>query len=198
MQFLEDGRAVIHAFKSADVSTVVHELGHIWRRETEGPGLKILEDWAGVREGLWKTSHEEKVARAVERYLSDGTAPTEELKPVFAQFKEWIVNIYRKLVGEDLRRDILTPEVRQVFDSWLSPAALEKLEARDMGRAAATEATAAIRAEAEANGIPQDVTVKEDWGTSETVTLSKQGQRSAARSLEQALDALSCSPQARG
>jgi len=102
VQFLEDGRAVIHAFEKADFSTVVHELGHVFRRQIKGDDLRILEDWSGVKDGKWERMHEEDFARGFEKYLSEGKAPSEELKTVFEQFKQWIVDIYRSVIGYGL------------------------------------------------------------------------------------------------
>jgi hypothetical protein len=116
VQFLEDGRAVIHAFEKADISTVMHELAHVWRRDLKGDDLRIVEKWAGVENGKWERQHEEQFAKGFERYLAEGKAPSEELKGVFEQFKAWILDIYRKLVYNDVWRTTLNPDVRKVFD----------------------------------------------------------------------------------
>lgn len=115
VQFLEDGRAVIHAFESADFSTMMHELGHVFRRHLKPQDLKIAEDWAGVKDGKWTKEAEEKFARGFERYLADGKAPTEKLKEIFEQFKKWMLDIYKEISGSEI--DIkLSPAIRDVFD----------------------------------------------------------------------------------
>lgn len=116
--FLDDGRAVINAFKKADVSTAVHELGHVFRRDLEGPLLRSAEEWAGVKNGAWKRSHEEKFARGFERYLRDGEAPTPKLAQVFEQFKNWLTQIYQKVTGSEINIKI-TPQIKEVFDRLL-------------------------------------------------------------------------------
>jgi len=176
VKFLDDGRAVIYAFKSADITTVVHDLGYVFRRQVKGDDLKSLETWAGVRDSEWKTAHEEKFAKGFERYIAEGKAPTEELKGVFEKLKTWMVDIYRKLIGEDLWRATLTPEVRKVMDRLFIEEELpirkdvspEAIEAQAIAAKAITE----VKAE-----IPQEITVTEDWGTGETITLSKKGER---------------------
>lgn len=131
-RFLEDNRAVIHAFESADVSTFAHETAHIFRRDLQqslaealpehreqiASDIKAAEEWAGVKDGDWKREHEEKFARGFERFLRDGEAPTDTLKRVFTQFKDWMTNIYQKLKGSEI--DVkMSPEIRRVFDNLL-------------------------------------------------------------------------------
>ena len=42
-QFLEDGKAILHLFETADVSTLIHELGHILRRQLAPEDLATAE-----------------------------------------------------------------------------------------------------------------------------------------------------------
>jgi hypothetical protein len=117
--FGEDNRAVITAFRGkADASTVVHELGHVFRRDLEAEDLSLVERWAGVKEGKWEEPHEEKFARSFERYLREGRAPVPELEGVFAKFKTWLTEVYRTIKGTPLDVD-LSPEVRRTFDRLL-------------------------------------------------------------------------------
>lgn len=134
--FMEDGRAIIHALQAADVSTVVHELGHIFRRDLAhadyngGPqDLKTVEKWAGVKDGQWTTEAEEKFARAFEKYLADGEAPTPALEGAFAKFKNWLLTIYRAITGSSIDVKI-TPDVKAVFDRLLGaePQGLEQMD----------------------------------------------------------------------
>lgn len=118
VEFLKDNRAIIYALKGADISTIVHELGHVFRRDLAPDDLKIAEEWAGVKEGKWENKHEEKFARGFERYMRDGEAPTEKLKAVFQKFKEWLTNIYRAIKGSSIDVD-LSPKIKAVFDRML-------------------------------------------------------------------------------
>lgn len=115
VQFLSDGRAIIHAFEQADFSTVMHELGHVFRRHLDPVDLKIAEEWTGVLEGKWTREHEEKFARGFERYLAEGKAPNTGMKSIFEKFKKWMLDVYREIAGSDI--DVqLSPEIREVFD----------------------------------------------------------------------------------
>ncbi len=58
----------------------------------------------------------EQFARGFESYLRDGIAPTENLKGVFAQFKDWLVRVYKQ--ASDLNVN-MTPEIKGVFDRML-------------------------------------------------------------------------------
>jgi hypothetical protein len=118
VEFLEDGRAVIHAFESADLSSLVHEIAHVFRRTLNAGQLAAIETWAQVKDGQWTRSAEEKFARGFEKYLYDGQSPNQDLQGVFAQLRQWLRQIYERLTDSAI--DIaIAPEVRQVFDTML-------------------------------------------------------------------------------
>ena len=115
-----DTKTIIRAFETADVSSLVHELGHVFRRDLGAEDLKIAEDWAGVVDGKWTVEAEEKFARGWENYLATGKAPTAELQPVFEKFKKWLTEIYKGIKGSSIDVEI-TPEIQGVFDRLLIP-----------------------------------------------------------------------------
>lgn len=128
VDFLEDGRAVIKAFEARDVSTVVHELGHIFRRDLDGTDLDAVAKWGELADGAELTklqqafqdgtisetdraryvAAEEQFANGWERYLADGKAPTPALVTVFKKFTSWLVEIYRSLTGRGAKGTIGT------------------------------------------------------------------------------------------
>lgn len=127
-EFSTDGKAIIRGFASADVSTGIHEIAHVARRQLFDRNLKPeqragitdqdishTETWAGAQDGVWDRPAEEKFARGFERYLRDGRAPTEHLRNIFDKFKEWLTGIYRRLTGSEINVKI-SPEMRGVFD----------------------------------------------------------------------------------
>lgn len=120
IQFEQDGRAVIFAFKQADISSLVHEIGHVFRRDLNGEDLQVIKDWTNTKGDKWTVRAEEKFARAFEKYLRDGKAPTSKLKQIFENLKTWLTNIYKRLKGSPLNIKI-SPEVKQVFDNLLTP-----------------------------------------------------------------------------
>jgi len=120
VDFLKDGRTIIKAFESADVSTIAHELGHVFRRDISGADLTAASQWAGAKNGVWTVDAEEKFARGFERYLREGKAPTPELRSVFQKFRDWLYNIYQTLRGTSLAVN-MTPEMRAVYDNMFKP-----------------------------------------------------------------------------
>ncbi len=119
VEFAEDGKAIITAFKAADFSSMVHELGHVFRRTLDVELLTAAEKWAGVTDGVWTTKAEEKFARAFERYLWEGKAPTQKLRSIFAKLREWLRQIYQSVRGTSI--DInLSPAVKETFDKMFT------------------------------------------------------------------------------
>jgi hypothetical protein len=122
-------KATIHAFESKDVSTLIHENAHVFRRvladvATRTDNKKIradlstIEEWAGVKDGQWTRDAEEKFARGFERYITDGNAPTPKLSKAFETFKKLMLQIYRSITGSEIDVTI-SPEVKEVFDRML-------------------------------------------------------------------------------
>lgn len=161
VSFLEDGRAVIRGLQSPDISTAVHEFGHVFRRdlqdlaETTGD-LDLLADldtaaaWSGAERSAdgrwtWSVEAEEKFARGFEDYLRTNRIPDEApqgLRIVFMQLREWLTRIYASLRGF-LAGQPLTPEVRQVYDRLLFESPRVATEAGAKADAIAPELAAA-------------------------------------------------------
>ena len=135
VEFDPEGRAIITAFKGADVSTAVHELAHVGRKviynsaeqgvEQSISDVKILEDAAGVQNGVWTVGAEEWFARAWENYLVTQAAPTTALKGVFKRLKGWMLDIYGAVKGSEIDVE-LSPEVVSVFDHMLGGGNLQQ------------------------------------------------------------------------
>lgn len=119
--FLADGRAILRAFTNPDVSSGAHELFHIFRRDLRGPDLEAVEKHLGIADGVWTTAAEEQWARWGERFLREGKVDVPALRPVFTQFREWMVNIYRRFKGTPLERQI-PPEVRESMNNLFAGA----------------------------------------------------------------------------
>jgi hypothetical protein len=106
-QILDDGQAILRGFEGSDFSTAIHELWHgAIERDLTPEDLAILAEQVGDAESR---------ARAFERYLRDGEAPTDELKGVFARAKAWMMEIYARLRGTPLHGK-MNAQVRDVFD----------------------------------------------------------------------------------
>ncbi len=135
--------SVIRLLADADLSTYLHENGHLFlevftdvtARPDASPALRAdmqtLLDWFGVNDGAWRgmtpeqrRPYHEQFAKAFEAYLREGQAPQPRLQAMFAKFRDWLVSIYRSL--SDLGVEP-TPEVRGVFDRMLGGG--QKVEA---------------------------------------------------------------------
>lgn len=127
---LSSGKAILKIFETADASTIVHELGHLFLDDIQSAmnrgrlSAKAMQDyrtiieWLEAEEGkpLTREQHE-KFARGFEAYLREGRAPSLRLRSVFERFRKWMTKIYAK--AESLNVD-LTDDIRGVFDRMLA------------------------------------------------------------------------------
>lgn len=123
-EFLADGRALIRAYNQADFSTLVHESAHIFRRELSQDQFGVVDDWLRTianKKGAFKgkvgkalvkdaegnitgltVEGEEAFARAFERWLRVGNAPTPALEEIFTKFKNWLHRVYKTIKRSDI------------------------------------------------------------------------------------------------
>ena len=125
---------IIRLFKNADVSTVIHELNHLFVMDLKQMveqgmgGERAAADWAalaaftdgGLESPDQKTFRDamEKVASAWERYAMAGEAPSPKLAAAFDTFRTYMGRIYRDASQQP--RFEASPEVRAVFDRFLA------------------------------------------------------------------------------
>lgn len=142
IDFLADSKAAITLFESRDLSTLLHEGGHLWLEELRGDALstvgmedaspqarKLFADWETVkswfkREGIDVNDADpipveahELWARGMERYFMEGKAPSRSLAAAFSSFRAWLLRIYK--VVSNLNSNI-DDDVRAVFDRMLA------------------------------------------------------------------------------
>jgi hypothetical protein len=136
---------VITLFRNADASTFVHETGHAWLeemlRDAQHPAapdelkadLASVKEWLGTQGETPSRAEHERFARGFERYLMEGTAPTEGLARVFSKFKQWLTSIYQTVAR---LRVPINDSIRGVYDRLLSDPRAETIIApeRDIGR----------------------------------------------------------------
>jgi hypothetical protein len=123
--------------KTADFSTVVHELKHavdnfleqadpdLYRRMMDAAGE--YDPKSGMDEKTWR---KERSAYAWENYLQTGEAPTTELRQLFRQMVEWLRDMVNNLSG--MRK--LTPEQKAAFDELLTKADSFETESAETAR----------------------------------------------------------------
>ena len=162
-----EAETVIHILKNGDRSTLIHELGHVFlnsrRRlaQMEGVAEFAKNDWATLAKWLeiedidfskplseadakrWKNAHE-KFAAGFEKYVMDGTAPSNALAKAFRAFRKWLTDIYKAAknivyVDADGNRQAfeINDDVKAVMDRMLaSEEEIEQAnELRSLGEA---------------------------------------------------------------
>ncbi len=127
---LSSGKAILKTFATADASTIVHEMGHLFLADTQqafaegkltgrdAQDFRTLAKWLEAEEGqeLTREQHE-KFAQGFEQYLREGKAPSVKLKRVFERFRQWLTDIYAN--AEQLGAP-LPDDIRDVFDRLLA------------------------------------------------------------------------------
>ncbi len=132
--FREDGTAVIQLFKSRNLSTFLHESGHLFLEELredatrEGASAQLQADWQAVQDwfaangvdlegGAITTKAHELWARGFERRLMEGNAPSNALAGAFDTFRTWLIAIYRR--ARNLQAPI-SDDIRAVMDRLIA------------------------------------------------------------------------------
>lgn len=148
-EIMKDGERIISIFKTADRSTFLHEMGHVFfddiktLAEMENAPEQLVLDWNKLKEwsewddaqGADNTKAHEKFARGWEAYLREGKAPTKGLQRVFRMFSKWLTRIYRavtrlgglppKEIQDIMARMIATQED---IDAYTKEQAIEQFE----------------------------------------------------------------------
>lgn len=148
-EIMSDGERIISIFKTADRSTFLHEMGHVFFDDIqklasmENAPKQLLDDWNTLKEWSgWvdgenadNTKAHEKFARGWESYLRSGEAPTKGLQRVFRQFSKWLTRIYRSVqrLGGEVPSDIKDIMARMIatqddIENYAHEQALEQFE----------------------------------------------------------------------
>ena len=139
LRFGKDRQMTIRLFEAANMSTFLHETGHLYLeifgdiadalKAIEPAALsdsqrRVLADydtllaWLGVtsRADIGRAQHEQ-LADGFVKYLGSGRAPSVALQPAFRRYRSWLLRIYKMLAHIGVT---LTPEVVDVFDRLLA------------------------------------------------------------------------------
>lgn len=141
IQFGAGRKFNIGLLDGADLSTFVHETGHLYtellgdlvKEPKASEQLKAdyatLREYAGAKgDAPLTTEQHETLARSLEAYLMEGKAPSEGLRAAFERVKNWMKVIYRSVSALNVN---LSDDVRQVFGRiYASDAEIEAAKGR--------------------------------------------------------------------
>ena len=152
-EIMKDGERIISIFKTADRSTFLHEMGHVFFDDIqklasmENAPKQLLDDWNTLKEwsgwvdgeNVDNTKAHEKFARGWESYLRSGEAPTSTLQRVFRQFSKWLTYIYRSVqrLGGEVPADIKDVMARMIatqedIEAYAEQQQLEQFEKTEL------------------------------------------------------------------
>ena len=127
--YWEQGQTIVSLFEKANVSTVPHELGHLYLTELERLAslghataqqevdLATIRSWLREKDERISEKGQEQFANGFLTYLREGKAPTEALFEVFAKFKRWLLTLYKAARGAGVK---INPDIRAVYDRMLA------------------------------------------------------------------------------
>ena len=152
-EIMSDGERIISIFKTADRSTFLHEIGHVFFDDIQklasmdNAPKQLLDDWNTLKEwsgwvdgeNVDNTKAHEKFARGWESYLRSGEAPTSALQRVFRQFSKWLTYIYRSVqrLGGEVPSDIKDVMARMIatqedIEAYAEQQQLEQFEKTEL------------------------------------------------------------------
>ena len=152
-EIMKDGERIISIFKTADRSTFLHEMGHVFFDDIqklasmENAPEQLVTDWNKLKEwsgwvggeNVDNTKAHEKFARGWESYLRSGEAPTSALQRVFRQFSKWLTYIYRSVqrLGGEVPSDIKDVMARMLatqedIEAYAEQQQLEQFEKTEL------------------------------------------------------------------
>lgn len=114
-----DGEQVstIYLFKSADASTLPHELMHVFERTFSDVERAAVDDI--LKNHPEGKARSEALARMFEKYLAEGEAPTPELRGVFERFRDWMAKLWETIAHDKDRGFELTDQHRELYRALL-------------------------------------------------------------------------------
>lgn len=145
ISFQKGKQPLLRVFAEQNASSIIHESGHQMleqlmadSRHAQAPE-QLRSDADTVRRSLGikadqarpNRAQHEQFAKWFEQYMREGVAPSPRLAKVFAQFKEWLMQVYKSV------RDLgvpITDDIRGVFDRLLDSEPDHTLVSRETGR----------------------------------------------------------------
>jgi hypothetical protein len=156
-------KGIIKLTQSRDLSTFMHEAGHLYLEilgglaEQKDAPKQIRDDYQKILEYLGVKNraeitreHHEHWAESFEKYLQEGKAPSVQLQSAFNAFRRWLTDIWKRMRGASPDGIVLTPEIRDVMDRILASD-------EQIAQAKVQQEFTAIFSTAEEMGVSQEV-----------------------------------------
>jgi len=115
---LDDGRFIISAYKSADITTIIHETGHLFRKTLDDGQLSKANELFKIGKDGWTREKEEEFADAWLDWHRGGSVENSQLRKLFRNFKKWLTETYKTLVDQGSLKDV-KPDVKAFFEQML-------------------------------------------------------------------------------
>jgi DNA repair protein RadC len=156
-------KGIIKLTQSRDLSTFMHEAGHLYLEilgglaEQKDAPKQIRDDYQKILEYLGVKNraeitreHHEHWAESFEKYLQEGKAPSVQLQSAFNAFRRWLTDIWKRMRGASPDDIVLTPEIRDVMDRLLASD-------EQIAQAKVQQEFTAVFSTAEEMGVSQEV-----------------------------------------
>lgn len=121
VEFLDEGKKVVHLFEAADVSTFIHEfLGHslpFYLARWEPDSVKALENWVKKPLAEWTDVEHEQLARGYEKYIRNNHAPNDAVRGAFQILSTYLRKLYDHV--KDFLPGGIPKPVKELFDRSL-------------------------------------------------------------------------------
>jgi hypothetical protein len=118
ISFQNDGRAIINLFKNKDVSTMVHEVAHIFRRDLSPEDLNVFAEWAGLKqidEGFSAGSELVRLQRLWDAgFVNEGSPDYDTYMAIEEKFADG----FEKYLRDELAMDVAPPALIRVFQQF--------------------------------------------------------------------------------
>ena len=137
-------QAVIRAFESADVSTLVHETAHVFERTLDDVQRAVYDLVFGHIDDA--TARSEAFAEGFVKWLAEGKS-VEGLEDVFEAFKNWLRDLWDHVRGTNEERFALNDEMREFYRALMGDKeAASKLFEGERGAVSMREADELLQA----------------------------------------------------
>lgn len=120
VEFLSDGKAVLHLPLDADVELLIRQMALMVRRHLLPREMNSAAKWVArvteipIKNGDWQQEHEDAFVRGFERFIWEGNASTKELHESLATLQSSLRKKHPVLAGSPIDVD-LDEEMRRVY-----------------------------------------------------------------------------------